>query len=244
MLTILIPFKNEKDNLYHTIKKIRSKIHDIENEIILINDYSSDNSLNEVLKISRYEPNIILLNNKKKGLGGAIQLGIKKSRGDYVTIMMADASDDIKDLRKYFKKIYNENLDAVFGTRFSKYSKVTNYPKKKLILNRLFNNTVKLFFLNNYNDFTNAFKIYKKDTLKKLLPINSKSFDVFLELPLKIIVNDYNYKIISINWLGRSIGKSKFVINELMFGYFFIFIKLWIQYIKKKIKYIYTFNKY
>ena len=83
--------------------------------------------------------NIDLFNNDKKGLGGAINLGITKSMGGAVCIMMADMSDDISDLKKYYELIKNENLDAVFGSRFIKGSSVSDYPLKKLILNRIFN---------------------------------------------------------------------------------------------------------
>tara|TARA_B100001250_G_scaffold155044_1_gene133206 strand:- start:2212 stop:2919 length:708 start_codon:yes stop_codon:yes gene_type:complete len=233
MLTIIIPFRNEENNLLNTVKKIRGKINSFKSEIILINDYSNDNSFNEALKISKEDSNVIILNNEKKGLGGAIQLGIDNSNGDFVTIMMADACDDINDLTNYYNIISNENIDAVFGTRFSKDSKLENYPKGKLVLNRIFNYIVKLLFLSDYNDFTNAFKIYKKSTLKNLQPITSESFNIFLELPLKIIIGKYKYKIISINWIGRSIGKSKFIVNKLLLKYFITLTELWFKNLKK-----------
>ena len=90
-----------------------------------------------------------------------------------------------------------------------------------MVLNRIFNYFVKIIFFSNYNDFTNAFKIYKKKTLKKLQPIISDHFNVFLELPLKIIIRKYNYRIIPISWQGRKIGVSKFRIRELGSMYLF-----------------------
>ena len=75
---------------------------------------------------------------------------------------MADQSDDINDLINYNNLINSENYDAILGSRFTKHSKVKDYPFQKLILNRVFNFFVSLIFLNKYNDFTNAFKIYKK----------------------------------------------------------------------------------
>ena len=75
---------------------------------------------------------------------------------------MADMSDDPKDLLNYYSEINKKNLDAVFGTRFSNKSLVVDYPIFKLVLNRIFNYSVSLLFLSSYNDFTNAFKIYKK----------------------------------------------------------------------------------
>ena len=117
--------------------------------------------------------------------------------------MMADQSDDINDLINYNNLINSDDYDAILGSRFMKNSKVKDYPFQKLILNRVFNFFVSLIFLNKYNDYTNAFKIYKKDTLLEIMPLISESFNIFLEIPLKIISRDYKYKIISINWMGR-----------------------------------------
>ena len=80
--------------------------------------------------------------------------------------MMADQSDDINDLIKYNNIIKSENYDAVLGSRFLKESKINDYPIQKLILNRIFNFFVKIIFWNSYNDYTNAFKIYKKSSIR------------------------------------------------------------------------------
>ncbi len=137
---------------------------------------------------------------------------------------MCDMSDDLNDVKKYYNLIKKNDLDAVFGSRFLKNSKVKDYPIFKLILNRIANNLIKFIFFKNYNDFTNAFKIYKKKTLLNLFPIISEGFNVFLELPLKIINRRYRYQIIPINWNGRTKGKSKFKIKEIGSMYLFTLI--------------------
>jgi len=91
-------------------------------------------------------------------------------------------------------------------------------------LNRIFNYFVKILFLSNYNDFTNAFKIYRKSTLIKLKPFVSESFNIFLELPLKLISRGYKYEVIPIKWTNRKKGKSKFKIKELGAKYIFTLI--------------------
>ena len=101
----------------------------------------------------------------------------------------------------------------MFGSRFIKDSRVINYPKKKLIINRIFNFFVKLIFLNSYNDYTNAFKIYKSSVLKSLLPLVSESFNIFLEIPLKIISRKFSFKVIPISWVTRKKGETKFEIK-------------------------------
>lgn len=222
-LTILIPVKNEERNIETILTEIENKIV-LDYEILFINDFSTDKTVEKINFYKNKNNKISIINNEKEGLGESIKNGIKHAKGKYLSILMCDGSDDLNDLQKYYDVIHNENLDAVFGSRFLKNSKIYDYPKIKLILNRIFNYFVSFLYLNKYNDYTNAFKIYKVDVLKKLEPIVSESFNVFLELPLKVINRNMNYKIISINWMGRKIGKSKFKFNELRSKYIFTFI--------------------
>ena len=134
---------------------------------------------------------------------------------------MADMSDNLNDVLRYYKLIVKEDLDAVLGSRFIKKSKIIDYPLFKLLLNRIFNTFIKFLFLSNYNDFTNAFKMYKRKTVLRILPVVSENFNVFLEIPLKIIIRKYNYKIIPISWKNRKKGTSKFKIVELGSMYLF-----------------------
>jgi len=143
--------------------------------------------------------------------------------------MMADQSDDINDLIKYNSLINEGDYDAILGSRFLRGSNVINYPIQKLILNRIFNYLVGFIFWNGYNDYTNAFKIYKKTALEEITPLISESFNIFLEIPLKIISRKYRYKIIPINWTGRTKGVSKFKIKELRSKYLFTLIYCFIE---------------
>ena len=221
-LSLILPVYNEVNQIEITIKKLLKFKKTFKNfETIFINDFSIDGTEKIIRKYSKKLNFIKLYNNKKKGLGSAIEIGISKSKNDYVCIFMADMSDSLNDLKNYYKIIKNKKIDAVFGTRFSNKSKLKNYPLIKFILNRIFNNFVRLIFLSKYNDFTNAFKIYKRKTLNRLLPIVSENFNVFLELPLKIIIRKYEYDIMSISWQNRNIGQSKFRIKELSSMYLY-----------------------
>lgn len=224
-LSIIIPAYNESKQINFTVKKLNSLKKKIKNfEMIFIDDLSDDNTFIILNKLQIKYKNLKVFRNKKKGLGSAIELGVQKSKKEFVCIFMCDLSDDTNDLVNYYNLINDAKVDAIFGTRFSKNSKIKNYPIIKFILNRIFNNLIKFIFLSRYNDFTNAFKIYKKKTLLKLLPIVSEGFNVFLELPLKIVTRKYSFKIISINWSGRKHGKSKFKIKELGSLYVFTLI--------------------
>ena len=222
-LSVIIPVKNEEEIILNTLKQIeKSWLINIEHEILIINDNSTDKTV-ELIKGCKFNKiNVVFKNNYKKGLGSAIVTGIDNSSKKYISIYMADMSDSLDDLNLYYNEILSNNsLDAVFGSRFIKGSKVFNYPKFKLFLNRIANNLIKLIFFSKYNDFTNAFKIYKKSTLLKLYPLVSENFNIFLELPLKIECRKFKYKIIPISWNGRSFGKSKFKIKEIGSKYIF-----------------------
>ena len=229
-LSIVIPVYNEDKQLHNTVKKINKISKRIKDyEIVFIDDFSTDNTKQIIKKSIRSNKKIKYYKNIKKGLGSAIGLGINKSTKKFVCIFMCDNSDDLSDLMEYYKIINKNNLDAVLGSRFLKNSRITNYPILKMVLNRIFNYIVKIIFLSNYNDFTNAFKIYKKKTLKELMPIVSDHFNVFLELPIKIIIRKYKYKIIPISWKGRKIGVSKFKISELGSMYIFTLLYCFIE---------------
>ena len=117
-LSIIIPAYNESDQVYLTAKKLNPITKKISNEYKKVKVYK----------------------NIKKGLGPAIERGIFKSSKENICIFMCDLSDDIKDIYKYYKCIKNNlKLDAVFGSRFTKDSKIINYPYFKLILNRFAN---------------------------------------------------------------------------------------------------------
>ena len=220
-LSIVIPVRNEETVIKKIIDQLEYELKNLPYEIIFINDFSTDDSPRLIKEIIKTKEQISLYDNKKRGLGGAITEGINKAKGEAVCIMMCDLSDDIDDLKKYYNIIKNEQVDAVFGSRFIKGSKINYYPKKKLILNRIFNLATKLLFVSDYNDFTNAFKIYRRDALLKTFPLVSESFNIFLELPLKIISRKMKYKIIPISWTNRKEGTSKFNIVELRAKYLF-----------------------
>jgi dolichol-phosphate mannosyltransferase len=238
LLSILIPVRNEEENVNIISKEIITKISIQSYEILFINDFSEDNTERELIKLNTPNTKVVYYNNIKKGLGGAIDLGIQKSRGDYVCIMMSDSSDTVEDLNTYYNIISNYNLDAVFGSRFIKGGKTVNYPLLKMILNRLGNLLAKFLLWTDLNDFTNGFKIYKRDSLLKLYPLVSESFNIFFELPLKLIIRGFKYKIIPISYYNRTVGEAKFKIDELGSKYIFTLLYCFLEKIllNKKIK--------
>ena len=238
-LTVIVPVKDEENIIESTLESLgNSWLKEIDYELLIIDDFSNDNTLKKILNIKKTNSNIKILNNKKSGLGSAISIGIENSTKEFLAIFMADMSDSLIDLKKYYELILQDNkLDAVLGSRFISGSKVVDYPKFKYLVNRIANNIISLIFISRYNDYTNAFKIYKRSVLLKLFPLVSENFNIFLELPLKIISRKYNYKIIAISWQNRNKGKSKFNLKELGSKYIFTLLYCFFEKILLKKKY-------
>ena len=112
-LSILIPVKSEEDIIEDTLKYfLNSWIKEIEYEIIIIDDFSNDKTVEKAKNFNSQNLNIKIIGNKKSGLGSAISLGIENSTKQFVTIFMADLSDSVIDLREYYTLIANQ-MDAV-----------------------------------------------------------------------------------------------------------------------------------
>ncbi len=222
-LSVYIPVYNEQDIILDTLNDLKDylKKNNIDFELLIVDDFSTDNSKLIVENFCSKNKNAFYFKNTKKGLGASVNLAIQKSKKKYFAIFMSDKSDNLDDLITYYNIINYKNLDAVFGSRFLSDSKIEGYPILKLILNRIFNLIVKILLLSNYNDFTNAFKIYKREVLLSFFPIVSEDFNIFLELPMKTILRLHKYIIIPISWNGRAKGKSKFYIKELGSKYLF-----------------------
>lgn len=235
-LTVLIPCRDEEGVITNTLDKLREPLHKISHEILIIDDFSKDNTFKQVTDYNKKYQNIRIIKNKNIGLGGAINLGIDEAKGRFLVIFMADLSDSPQDLLKYYNEIKSHKYDAIFGSRFNTGSSVLDYPKKKLILNRIFNFFVKILFDIKFNDYTNAFKIYKKSSLIEIKPLVSENFNIFLELPLKIVSRGFSYKSIPISWTNRKDGNAKFKINELGSKYLFTLLYVYLEKILLKKK--------
>jgi dolichol-phosphate mannosyltransferase len=167
-------------------------------------------------------------NTGDNGFGRAIAYGLDQMQGDAVVIMMADESDDCRDVVAYWK-LLNAGWDAVFGSRFLKGGGVIDYPWLKLRLNRLANFFIRVLFGLKFNDITNAFKAYRRTTIDGCRPILSPHFNITVEIPLKAVVRGYSWTSMPITWRNRKAGESKLKVQEMGSRYLFICLYLWLE---------------
>lgn len=225
-LSIVIPAHNEGSCIEKTILEILLLLRkeNVDFEILVVNDKSEDSTEVVLQHLSSDYPEVRCINNSyPKGYGFAIRKGLENYLGDVVAIIMADGSEDPRDVVKFFRKL-EKGYDCIFGSRFIKGGKAYNYPVFKLILNRLSNLFICTVFAIKYNDTTNAFKMYRRETIEGLKPFLSHHFNLTIELPLKAITRDYSYAVLPNTWTGRKTGESKFKIKEMGSRYLFIVI--------------------
>src|SRR5690242_1602336 len=166
-LSLVIPAHNEEGNLRKTIQPLCDLLaaEQIPTEVLVVNDHSSDSSERVLDELSLEFPAVRWVNNlKPAGFGYAVRTGLEQFTGDAVCVVMADASDDPNDVVKYYRKL-EAGYECVFGSRFTRQSRVENYPPHKLLLNRLANRFIKFLFDLPFNDVTNAFKCYRREVI-------------------------------------------------------------------------------
>jgi len=231
MLSVVIPAHNEEGHIAETVRGIVAALEaaQIRHEILVVNDNSTDQTEAILAALARENPAIRYLNNEPpSGFGFAVRRGLASFRGDAVALAMADGSDAPADLVAFYRKL-QDGYDCVFGTRFSRGGKAVDYPRLKLIFNRLGNKFIQVLFRISCNDVSNAFKMYRRSVIAGIQPLLAYHFNLTVELPLKAIVRGYRYAIVPNAWINRKEGVSKFRIKEMGSRYFFIVLYCYLE---------------
>jgi dolichol-phosphate mannosyltransferase len=231
LLSVVIPARDEEGCVVSTVEHLHLelRLNSIPHEIVVVDDGSTDSTWAKLEELSARLPELKSVQNSgRHGFGRAIIYGLDSAVGDAVVIMMADESDDSRDVVRYWQ-LLNEGWDAVFGSRFIKGGGVIDYPWLKLRINRLANYFIKLMFNIALNDTTNAFKAYRASVIEGCRPLLSPHFNLTVELPLKTIVRGYRWTVIPITWQNRRSGVPKLKIKEMGSRYLFICLYVWLE---------------
>lgn len=231
LLSIVIPCRDEEGCIASTVRhlNVELKVRGVPHEIIVVDDGSRDDSWAILQREASQLPELRPVRNPgPHGFGRAITRGLDAIKGDAVVIMMADESDDCRDVVRYWEKL-NEGNDCVFGSRFIKGGGTIDYPPIKLFMNRMANTFVRFLFRHGLNDTTNAFKAYRKEVIDGIRPILSPHFNITVEMPLKAIVRGYGFTVIPITWYNRRHGVAKLKIKEMGSRYLFIVFYIWLE---------------
>ena len=231
LLSVVIPARDEEGCIASTVEHlyVELRLHGVPHEIVVVDDGSKDRTWEILLETQERVPTLRPVHNPgPNGFGRAIIYGLDHMSGDCTVIMMADESDDCRDVVRYWN-LLNEGWDAVFGSRFVKGGGVIDYPWLKLKVNRLANFFIRIMFRIKLNDTTNAFKAYRATVIQGCRPLLAPHFNLTVELPLKTIVRDYSWTVIPITWRNRRSGVPKLRIKEMGSRYLFICLYIWLE---------------
>lgn len=226
LVSIILPMYNEE-------KVIRSVLESLPDheliEIIVINDHSTDNSLEEIKKV-KSPRNIRVINHKRnKGYGGAICTGMKNAEGKVVVSMDSDGQHVVNDILNLIKPIFEGKADMTIGSR---YLGTYNYelPLLRQAGEILAEKVIRIFFRLKIKNNQNGFRAFDKKVAKVFKAIYYLDYAFCTEQILKAKVYGYVIKECPITVLGRQHGASKLTIIRLALN---IFSCLLIYYIKK-----------
>jgi dolichol-phosphate mannosyltransferase len=231
LFSVIIPARDEEESLPGTIEHIYRTFTNegVPHEIVVVDDGSKDGTWKVLQDLAKSIPSLAPTQNTgNHGFGRAVVWGLDKSRGDAVVIMMADASDSPAHAVNYWR-LLNAGYDCAFGSRFMKGAKVVDYPRVKLLVNRVANFFVRIGFNIPLNDTTNAFKAYRRTVIDGCRPFLAPHFNLTVEIPLKAIVRGFSYTVTPITWQNRKYGEAKLKIKEMGSRYFFICAYVWLE---------------
>ena len=230
-VSVVIPARNEADTIGPTVRAVATALEgaDRDHEVIVVDDASTDGTASVVSALRAAHPSVrCVRSHRPVGFGYAVRAGLDLFEGDAVAIVMGDGSDDPSDLLRYFELI-DEGYDCAFGSRFQAGGEVTDYPRLKLVINRVVNLGIRVLFSHGYDDTTNAFKAYRRSVIESVAPLLSNHFNLTVELPLKAIVRGHSYAVVPISWTNRVAGESHLGLKEMGSRYLYIVLLVFLE---------------
>lgn len=171
-ILVFIPGYNCEKQIIRVLKQFDSEILEYVNEIIFVNNRSTDNTEKAVLDFKKENANIplkILRNDENYNLGGSHKVAFNyaiENNFDYVIVLHGDDQGEIHDLLPYLKNGDYKKYDCLLGSRFLKDSKLKNYSKFRIFGNRVFNIIYSICIGNKVKDLGAGLNMYKTEILK------------------------------------------------------------------------------
>ena len=207
-LSVVIPCFNEEKTLKVIVERVLS-FKDIEKEIIIVDDCSTDSSKLIISELSNSHSDIkgVYLE-KNSGKGSALKKGFELVSGDIVLIQDADLEYDPKDYSALIKPFKNTDADVVFGSRFMGGEYVRLHFFWHFIANKLLTFVTNIVTNLNMSDMETGYKLFKKSVIQSI-NIKEKSFGVEPEITVKLAKKKFIFYEVPISYQGRSYEEGK-----------------------------------
>ena len=226
-ISLVIPLYNEEESiipLSHEIRKAMSRIN-IDYEVILVDDGSTDTSLQKLKEITRTDNRFKYLSFMKNyGKSAALHEGFKAVSGDAVITLDADLQDDPHEIQNLLKK-----LDAGYDL-CSGWKKKRQDPFIKKISSKFFNLVTRLISGVKIHDFNCGLKAYRKDVIE-----NVKVYgELHRYIPVLASWQGFSVTEIAVNHHPRRYGKTKFGVSRFFKGFVDLITVIFVtRYIKR-----------
>jgi len=209
LVSIIIPAYNEEKFIERIVSRVLAadlKLKDVEKEIILINDGSSDKTWDEILKLGSSVKAINF--SKNKGKGAALRVGFQIAKGDILLIQDADMEYNPDDYHKLLKPIIEGEADVVYGSRF-----VGGQAHRVLffwhyIANRFLTSLSNMFSNLNLTDMETGYKAFRKNALQSI-SLNENRFGFEPEVTIKLAKKGWKFYEVGISYSGRNYAEGK-----------------------------------
>lgn len=219
--SVLLPTYNEKENLpliVYLIMKVVEK-HQLNLEIVVVDDNSPDGTQKVVTELQKIYPNKIKLHARpgKLGLGSAYIDGMKYCTGKFIILMDADLSHHPKYIPEFIKKQKETGADIVTGTRYLSKGGVFGWDLKRKLTSRVANFIADTMLAPNCTDLTGSFRLYKKEVLEYLMKnVKSRGYAFQMEVVIRAREACYTIQEVPITFVDRIYGESKLGTNEVI----------------------------
>ena len=213
-LSIVIPAYNEGPTIFNILNKIKkvNLINNIEKEIIIVNDCSTDNTVSSVMEYIKNNEDINIVffeHDLNRGKGAALHTGIKKATGDIIVIQDADLEYDPNEYNILLKPIVDEFADVVYGSRF-----MGGKPHRILFFWHSIGNKFLTFLSNsmtnlNLTDMETCYKMFRSEIIKSL-DLKESRFGFEPEVTAKISkIPKIRIYEVGISYYGRTFEEGK-----------------------------------
>jgi glycosyltransferase involved in cell wall biosynthesis len=207
-ISIVIPCYNESKTINNVYEKV-SNFKNLEKEIIIIDDCSTDGSRKIIEKIAESDPNVkVIFKDQNQGKGSALKEGFKLAEGDLVIIQDADMEYDPSDYDKLLKPFFETDADVVYGSRFIGGEYVRLHFFWHYLANKILTILTNIITNLNMTDMETGYKVFKTSILKPL-KLKENSFGIEPELTIKLAKKGFTFYEVPISYKGRSYQDGK-----------------------------------